>query len=76
MKFQIQVYLDDGRVYGYEVDSAEKVREHTQKIAIQGYRRYDMETETWEVYPAHRIDKIKGIGGKMDVPYLDKCINV
>lgn len=55
--FQIEVYLDDGRVFCYEVPSAEKVREHASAIISGGYRHND--GETFEHYPSHRILKVK-----------------
>ena len=56
-KFPIEVYLDDGRVFEYSVDSEGKVREHAFAIVATGYRHtYD---GVFEHYPPHRIVKVK-----------------
>ncbi len=67
-KFTIQVYLDDGRIFEYDVVSAEKVREHASAIIKTGYRHND--GVTFEHYPPHRILKVKS----MDIPtnYVDR----
>ena len=57
MKYEIKVYLDDGRVYIYEVDSPEKVREHAAAIIQGGYRHND--GKVFEHFPPHRIVKVK-----------------
>jgi predicted SnoaL-like aldol condensation-catalyzing enzyme len=56
-KFTIQVYLDDGRIFEYEVDSPDKAREHASAIINTGYRHND--GVIFEHYPPHRINKIK-----------------
>ena len=55
--FTISVYLDDGRVFEYDVPSEEKVREHATAIVIGGYRHCD--NTVFEHYPPHRILKVK-----------------
>lgn len=55
--FTIQVYLDDGRVFEYEVATPEKVREHAHAIVMTGYRHND--GNIFEHYPPHRILKVK-----------------
>ncbi len=55
--FTIQVYLDDGRVFEYDVASEEKVREHSHAIVTNGYRHND--GKIFEHYPPHRILKVK-----------------
>lgn len=57
MKFEVKTYLDDGRIFVYEVESAEKVREHASAIIAGGYRHND--GKTFEHYPPHRILKVK-----------------
>jgi hypothetical protein len=57
MAFKIKTYLDDGRIFVYEVESAEKVREHASAIIAGGYRHND--GKTFEHYPPHRILKVK-----------------
>lgn len=56
-KFVIAVYINDGRIFEYDVDSAEKVREHSYQICQDGYRHND--GNVFEYYPVHRILKIK-----------------
>ena len=53
----ISVYIDDGRVFEYDVASAEKVREHAAAIIKDGYRHND--GDTFEHYPPWRILKVK-----------------
>jgi hypothetical protein len=66
---KISVYLDDGRVFEYEVASPEKAREHSHAIALTGYRH--TVDGTLEHYPPHRISKIKCSGG-VDTSYPDR----
>ena len=56
-KYNVEVYLDDGRVFEYEVESAEKVREHASAIIKGGYRHNN--GLYFEHYPPHRILKVK-----------------
>ena len=57
--YPIEIYLDDGRVFSYNVVSAEKVREHASAIIQNGYRHSSSSDNSWEWYPAHRILKVK-----------------
>jgi hypothetical protein len=57
VKWDVMVYLDDGRVFTYQVDSPEKVREHASAIINTGYRHND--GHIFEHYPPHRILKVK-----------------
>jgi hypothetical protein len=62
---KVQVYLDDGRVFEYEVPTEEKAREHSFAIVTTGYRHVagsDADA-TLEHYPPHRINKVKVSGG-------------
>jgi len=68
--FTVEVYLDDGRVFSYEVKSEEKVREHASAIIKTGYRHND--GEIFEHYPPHRILKVK-CDAKISTKYLDKA---
>jgi len=61
----VMVYLDDGRVFEYDVADAAKAREHSAAIVGGGYRHND--GETFEHYPPWRILKVKVIG---EVPTL------
>jgi hypothetical protein len=60
---KIAVYLDDGRVFEYDVANPEKAREHSHAIVLTGYRHTDNEAGTMEHYPPHRIAKVKCSGG-------------
>lgn len=64
----IQVYLDDGRVFEYEVADSIKAREHAYAIVTTGYRHTT--EEYMEHYPPHRISKVKAVG-KMHTLYPD-----
>ena len=66
--FKINVYLDDGRIFYYEVPTADKVREHASAIISGGYRHND--GEIFEHYPPHRILKIKS--EHIPTEYVDK----
>lgn len=66
-KLEIEVYLDDGRVAFYEVDSPEKAREHIGAIMKNGWRSSNPDG-TFEWYPVHRILKCKVPKG-MDTKY-------
>lgn len=67
-KYTINVYLDDGRVFYYEVGSADKAREHCSAIISTGYRH--CEEDVFEHYPPHRISKVKVVG-KMTTTFPD-----
>ncbi len=60
---EIQVYLDDGRVFKY-VCPCDSAREHTHSIVMTGYRSTDNKTGTLVHYPSHRIVKVKAVGGQ------------
>ena len=58
----VAVYLDDSRVFEYEVDDATKAREFAVAIGQKGLRAlyYDGSHQlTWEFYGPLRINKIK-----------------
>jgi len=65
----ISVYLDDGRVFEYDVESAEKVREHAAAIIKDGYR-HCTEDGVFEHYGPHRVLKVKSKG--IDTSYPDR----
>ena len=64
----VQIYLDDGRVFEYSVDSTEKAREHSYAIIATGYRH--VSPGYLEHYPPHRILKVK-VSGDIDTKYHD-----
>lgn len=66
-KIEIEVYLDDGRVAYYEVDSPDKAREHIGAIIKTGWRA-STKDGVFEWYPPHRIVKCKVVTG-MDTKY-------
>lgn len=55
--YTVQVYLDNGIVFEYDVASPEKVREHADAIIKGGYRHAGK--DGFEHYPPHRILKVK-----------------
>jgi hypothetical protein len=65
----IEVYLDDGRVYSYNVTGADKAREHAAAIVKDGYRHNN--GTVFEHYPPHRVLKVKVTGGEIDTKYPD-----
>jgi len=68
-KLTIKTYLDDGRVFEYEVDNHASAREHAAAIVKGGYRHND-ET-VFEHYPPHRILKVK-VEGEIPTNYPDR----
>lgn len=70
---EIQVYIDDGRVFKYNVSNESKAREHSSAIVATGYRHNPENPEGedyFEHYPPHRIMKVKVVG-KLDTAYHD-----
>jgi hypothetical protein len=57
MSNTINIYMDDGRIFSYEVEDESKVREHADAIIKTGYRHND--GKVFEHYPPHRILKVK-----------------
>jgi hypothetical protein len=68
-KIKIATYLDDGRVFEYEVSSPDKAREHAAAIVLSGYR-HTVDGEM-EHYPPHRILKVKAAGEGITTMYPD-----
>ena len=66
MKYTISVYMDDGRIFSYDVNSEEKVREHASAIVMGGYRH--CVNEIFEHYPPWRILKVKSRGIQTNFP--------
>lgn len=59
-KVTIDVYIDDGRVFYYDVGSTGKAREHADAIIKTGYRHVAAgDLTTLECFPPHRISKVK-----------------
>lgn len=68
----VSIYLDDGRVFEYEVDSPGSGREHASSIIKTGYRSTPQGTDQLEWYPPHRIVKVKVSGAGESSAYKDK----
>ena len=66
---KIEIYLDDGRVFDYELPNESKVREHAAAIIKTGYRHSPEGEDYWEWYPPHRILKIKT--PQLETKYFD-----
>ena len=71
MATTINVYLDNGLVFSYDVGTPNSAREHAAAIATTGYRHTDNDAGVMEHYPPHRIVKIKCVGG-MKTSYPDE----
>ena len=68
--FTIKVYIDNGVVFEYDVETEAKVREHSDAIVRSGYRHNDGVNE-FEHYPPHRITKVK-CNGLISTKYPDR----
>ena len=66
----VQVYIDGGVVFSYDVIGAHKAREHASAIILGGYRHNDGKGE-FEHYPPHRILKVK-VEGIIPTKYPDR----
>lgn len=66
----IEVYMDDGRIFKYEVEGEDKAREHIAAIVKDGYRHND--GNVFEHYPPHRILKVKSHG--ISTAYEDEIV--
>jgi hypothetical protein len=53
---EIQVYMQDGRVFKYEVANGVKAREHAHRIINYGWR--NVTDDRMEYYPVHQILKV------------------
>jgi hypothetical protein len=65
----IEVYMDDGRVFSYDVAHSGKAREHSAAIVRDGYRHND--GDVFEHYPPHRVLKVK-VSGVVPTKYQDR----
>ena len=57
-KFTIEVYINNGLKFQYDVDSPESVREHAAAIIQSGYRSNDGKSR-FVHWPPHSIVKVK-----------------
>lgn len=75
-KFTISVYIDNGVVFYYEVDSQDQAREHSAAIVEHGYRHNPTpihgDEPLFEHYGPHRILKVKVTGAPIATKYHDK----
>ena len=67
-RFLIAVYLDNGVVDSYHVNSERSAREHSAAIIFGGWRYNDGEG-LFEHYPPHRILKVKVTGNIIQTKY-------
>lgn len=67
--YNINVYIDDGRVFLYQVKTESSAREHASDIVTSGYRSVTDGCFTY--YPSHRILKVKVTGGTISTKYPD-----
>ena len=65
---KIQVYMDDGRVFEYDVDE-DQTLEHAHAIITGGYRHQGKDDKFEEWYPPHKIKKLKYPGN--ETAYFD-----
>jgi hypothetical protein len=77
MTVKVQVYIDTGNVFEYEVTDEAKAREHAAAIIATGYRSVSMENEkllTW--FPPHRILKVVAhLEEVSTTKYFDKVLS-
>jgi hypothetical protein len=68
-KIWIYVYVDNGNTYQYPVDTVAQAREHAAAIIKDGY--FHTRKNVLEIYPPHRILKVKVFGPGVDTVYAD-----
>ena len=69
----INIYLQDGRVFTYEVEDSVKAREHAHRIINYGWR--NATNGIMEYYPVHQVLKVtfKYPKDMMSVKYESKA---
>ena len=70
---KIQVFLENGVVKEYEVETESQAMEHSHRIVTEGYHSFDKAKKLLVVYPPSRVYKVKVFpfeGGH----YCDKTI--
>lgn len=72
--YTISVYLNDGRVFDYDVGSMASAREHSAAIVATGYRSVQEDNlQVMTHYPPHRIEKVKVTGNvPVSTSYTDR----
>jgi len=58
---KIKVYMQDGRIFEYEVSAPQKAREHCHRIINYGWRCDEEKDLVY--YPVHQINKVVICGG-------------
>ncbi len=53
---EISVYMQDGRIFVYEVSNSTKAREHAHRIINYGWRNWEEGRECY--YPVHQVLKV------------------
>lgn len=71
MASKVSIYMDDGRVFEYEVADASKGREHAHAVIQTGYRHTPKGSKDLEWYPPYRILKVKIADGAESTQYRD-----
>ncbi|MBT6050794.1 MAG: hypothetical protein HOG49_28665 [Candidatus Scalindua sp.] len=61
----INVYMQDGRVFKYEVSDSAVAREHAHRIITEGWR--NVENGIMSYYPVHQVLKVSFEMEKLDV---------
>ena len=56
MPTNVKVYMQDGRVFTYNVTDPQKAREHAHRIINFGWRHHENGVE--EYYPVHQVLKV------------------
>jgi hypothetical protein len=56
MTTTLNVYMQDGRVFEYDVESGAKAREHAHRIITTGWR--NVTNGIMEYYPVHQVLKV------------------
>jgi len=52
----VNVYMQDGRVFTYQVEDSIKAREHAHRIINYGWR--NIVNDVMEYYPIHQVIKV------------------
>lgn len=73
---RISVYLVNGNVYNYDVDSSLIAQSHAADIISKGYKACNNKSGILEYHPPHRIAKIKLTNKDIKIahPYIDEGV--
>ena len=67
----ISVYLDNGVVYEYEVDTPERARDHVYQIITTGCRHTEKDSKDLVWFPPHRLYKVVATNSAESSKYRD-----